>query len=139
MKAGWHRHSDSAQNKKWTTAFVARILALLLIICKQERKACRSASDDCKGNIDVKGCFLCKQYVAANELAVRGATDWCLWDCSICKCNCKCTFKQDKRFTIHASIKANAKQQNQKEQVNQAGKSLSVSKDDGEDVFWSRL
>jgi hypothetical protein len=37
-KTWWPCHSKSAMDKRWTTAFVAQYLALLLFLCEQENK-----------------------------------------------------------------------------------------------------
>jgi hypothetical protein len=72
---------------------------------------------DCKGIINGKGCFLCEQYAEAGEPAVKGASEWCLWDCPICKGRCKCTFEEGTRFTIHSSLKQIARQESKTKQA----------------------
>jgi hypothetical protein len=105
---------------------------------KSTRHSCYCFQFNCKENIDGEGCFLCEQHRVLEVPAVKGGSNWCLWNCKICYCQCKCTFKQDKQTTIHAALKARAKQQIAKEQAYQGKLSKSAS-DNGEEVIFGCL
>ena len=85
---------------------------------------------------------MCEEHAAAELPAVKGATTkWCLWECPICKCRCKCTFEQDKRYTIHESLKANAKKEDELKNKNGNGGNpgYANNSDSGQEIFFSRL
>ena len=139
---------QTVENLAEVNAQVARAVAnnpAKKAIMKSPRHGCYCYQFDCKGgDIDGDGCFLCEQLAAAKVPAKEGASEWCLWDCPICNCSCKCTFENDKRYTIQDSLRAMARQQDAEAKKTGKGNSVGSSSSSADnrnsgDLFLDRL